>query len=112
MPESDFHAHVYFGPLSREAALALRPRLLELAVPGLSLGKINEGPRGPHTIPSYEVYVPCSALPLLLKFFDDQRGELSILIHPLSEDEVRDHSTSALWLGAAVPLDYSALQKK
>jgi aromatic ring-cleaving dioxygenase len=32
------------------------------------------------------------------------RNGLSVLVHPLTEDSVRDHSEQELWLGTPVPL--------
>lgn len=41
------------------------------------------------------------------------RGPLSALVHPNSEDgdELRDHSQRATWLGEKVPLDLGLLRK-
>jgi aromatic ring-cleaving dioxygenase len=33
------------------------------------------------------------------------RGPLSALVHPNTDDEVRDHSQRANWLGTPVPLN-------
>ena len=35
------------------------------------------------------------------------RGPLSALVHPNTEDEERDHTQRATWLGEKIPLDLS-----
>ena len=39
------------------------------------------------------------------------RGPLSALLHPNTDDEVRDHSQRATWLGQAFPLQLGGLRK-
>lgn len=39
------------------------------------------------------------------------RGPLSALVHPNTDDELRDHSQRATWLGERVPLDLGILKK-
>ena len=38
------------------------------------------------------------------------RAGLAILVHPLTGDDVADHSAHALWLGGPLPLDVEALR--
>ncbi|CAG8728003.1 11544_t:CDS:1, partial [Racocetra fulgida] len=33
------------------------------------------------------------------------RGDLSVLVHPLTKEQVKDHTNRATWLGASVPVD-------
>ena len=53
----NFHAHLYFQPPTRDSALKIRQALANLPEVKIQLGQINEGPRGPHTVPSYEIYI-------------------------------------------------------
>ena len=39
------------------------------------------------------------------------REGLDILIHPLTDDSVDDHSIYAMWLGAPVPLKLERLRR-
>ena len=39
------------------------------------------------------------------------RGSLSILIHPLGDDVIEDHTINAMWLGQPFPIDVSKLNK-
>ncbi|MBX6476336.1 DOPA 4,5-dioxygenase family protein, partial [Pseudomonas syringae group genomosp. 3] len=37
------------------------------------------------------------------------RDGLVVFLHPLTGDELRDHTDHAIWMGAVRPLDLSAL---
>jgi aromatic ring-cleaving dioxygenase len=39
------------------------------------------------------------------------RGELSVLVHPLTGNDYDDHSRFALWLGTPLPLKLEVLQR-
>jgi len=39
------------------------------------------------------------------------RAGLSILVHPRTGDDVADHETNPLWLGASLPLDIEFLRQ-
>ena len=39
------------------------------------------------------------------------RGPLSVLIHPNTEDEERDHTQRATWMGERLPLDLSVFKR-
>ena len=39
------------------------------------------------------------------------RGPLSALIHPNTDDEARDHTQRATWMGERLPLDLSRFRK-
>ena len=44
----------------------------------------NDGPRGPHPVGNFEVWTPKESFADVLSFFMLRRGELSILLHPLT----------------------------
>lgn len=78
----------------------------------VKLNAINNAPRGPHPIGSFETWVPAEALGDVLGWFMLHRGNLSILLHPLTTLEVRDHTSRSMWLGQSMPLDLSALRNE
>ena len=39
------------------------------------------------------------------------RGPLSALVHPNTDDELRDHTQRATWMGEKVPLDLMPLRR-
>ncbi|RIA98352.1 DOPA-like domain-containing protein [Glomus cerebriforme] len=114
----EFHFHVYFfqdNEQNRASALALREKIFELIKKGffhpVPLDTYNDAPRGPHSIGSYEVWCPKEHFSRVYSWFSLHHGVHSVLIHPLTNNEVLDHSDRAAWLGKPVPLDLSKLSK-
>lgn len=112
----EYHFHVYYyqtNATSRSKALALRDDILRLTREGyfhaVPLATFNDVPRGPHPIGSYEVWCPRERFSRTYSYFALNRGELSVLIHPLTREEVKDHSERAVWLGKSFGLDLSQL---
>ncbi|ORX52446.1 hypothetical protein DM01DRAFT_1323632 [Hesseltinella vesiculosa] len=112
----EWHFHIYFfqhNEQQKTAALHLRQRILDLVSEGyfkvVPLQRVNFDPIGPHPIGSYEVWAPVEHFARAYSFFTLNRGELSILIHPLTTLPRIDHSTRVSWLGAPFPIDLSAL---
>ena len=106
----EFHAHVYFTAETRASAVALRDRLAGLAGGRLVLHSVADGPRGPHVLPMFGVDIPKPDLPEVLGFLMLNHGPHSVLIHPVTGDELLDHTHHALWLGRREPLDLERLR--
>ncbi|KAI6111267.1 DOPA-like domain-containing protein [Pisolithus sp. B1] len=70
----------------RDAVLRLRRDGAFVAVP---LFRINTGPMGPHPVGSYEIWVPSTSFAPVFSYLSQNRGNLSIFIHPLTREEVR-----------------------
>lgn len=114
----EFHFHVYYfqtNAASRAHALALRDDILRLRAEGyfhaVPLVTYNDVPRGPHPVGSYEVWCPRERFSRVYSYFAMNRGELSVLIHPLTREEVKDHTERAVWLGPSYPLDLTQLRE-
>jgi DOPA 4,5-dioxygenase len=106
----EFHAHVYFSVATRSSAIALRDRLAGLAGGRLVFHSIADEPRGPHVLPMFGVDIPRADLPDVLGFLMLNHGPHSVLIHPVTGDELMDHTHHALWLGRREPLDLGRLR--
>jgi DOPA 4,5-dioxygenase len=65
--------------------------------------------RGPHLLANVEVTIPPEALSKALTLLQMNSAGLSILVHPHTGDEMRDHTALANWVGKPVPLDLDAL---
>jgi aromatic ring-cleaving dioxygenase len=107
-----YHAHIYFDAHTREQALALRGLLSEClasrSIPALRLvGRLREGSAGPHPIPQFEVHFLASALPAVREAI--HASGLTALLHPLTDDDVADHTSLAEWIGAPLSLDLTTL---
>ena len=55
------------------------------------------------------MWTPREYLEHMMTFMMYNRGELSVLVHPLGKTEVRDHTTDAMWLGPSYRLDLTTL---
>ena len=108
--EAPYHAHVYFSAAERPAAEALREVFLrrtegEEAI--LFVGRMTEGKIGPHPIPQYEVHFLGRALGQIVAAIE--ASGLRALVHPLTDDDMADHTTLGRWIGEPIALDLDAL---
>lgn len=110
---SGFHIHIYFdaGTESEKEAIHLAQNL---ASGKLFENIITDGPDrvglvGPHSKPNIELDIDAGDPQLLSRFL--QRiamynwAGLSVLIHPRTGDEVKDHLESAVWMNEPVPFN-------
>jgi DOPA 4,5-dioxygenase len=104
-----WHAHVYFGASSREAAWALRETIQRELAELIEMGRFHEKPVGPHPMWSYQLAFPAAHLSPVLSWLTLNHGALDVFVHPNTDDELRDHRDCALWLGSSHGLNLSAL---
>ena len=81
-------------------AFAARPEVL-------FVGAMASGPAGPHPIPQYEVHFREASLELVRAMIT--ASGLTALIHPLTQDDLADHTTLGQWIGTPVALDLTTL---
>jgi aromatic ring-cleaving dioxygenase len=106
------HAHIYFSAEERAAAEALREHFIRRAEAGdepriLFVGRMTEGKAGPHPIPQYEIHFGESARAAVIAAIE--AAGLRALVHPLTDDDLADHTTLAHWIGAPLDLDLATL---
>lgn len=77
-----------------------------VAVP---LFRVNTDPIGPHPVGSYEIWCPSESFVSVYSYLCMNRGNLSILVHPLTKEERKDHEIRNAWIGPSFPLDLSTL---
>lgn len=68
-------------------------------------------PIGPHPIGQFETWVPAEHFSKAYEWFVQKRSSLTILIHPLTEHEVADHTQRVVFMGKAYDLDISKMRK-
>jgi aromatic ring-cleaving dioxygenase len=107
-----FHAHVYYQAPDRAIAEQLHSDLLANKGAGklvdvIFVGSMADGPEGPHPIPQFEVHFYGRALPTVLALIKT-RG-LRALVHRLTDDDLADHTSEAMWIGEPLALDLSVL---
>ncbi|KAF5386945.1 hypothetical protein D9615_002023 [Tricholomella constricta] len=120
----EWHFHIYFhqrNAASHHTALNLRDAVLRLRRDGafvaVPLFRVNTEPIGPHPVGSYEIWVPAETFSSVFSYLCMNRGDLSILVHPLTRDQVNaaypfhipDHQVRNAWIGPPFPLDLDAL---
>ena len=106
------HAHVYYDEGSLAAARRLHQDFQQMlerdALPNLILvGKMFMEPVGPHPKPQFELHFLAPALPEVERLL--RASGLTCLLHPLTEDDLADHTTLADWIGEPLPLDETVL---
>lgn len=105
--DAPYHAHVYYTPETRGVALALH-RHLAAGTPGLLyVGQMRDRSVGPHPNPQFEVHFLKAELPRVLALLE--ASGLTVLVHPLTDDDLADHTTLAHWIGSPLPLDLATL---
>lgn len=103
-----YHAHVYFDPETRDTAGVVREGIAARFT--VELGRWHDKPVGPHPKSMYQVAFAPDELARILPWLMLNRAGLSILVHPRTGDDVADHDTNPLWLGASLPLDIEFLR--
>jgi aromatic ring-cleaving dioxygenase len=104
--DAPYHAHIYYSADERTAAEALRDTFARLPAI-LFVGRMIDGQAGPHPIPQYEVHFHEHALPEIVSALEG--SGLRALVHPLTADDMADHTRLARWIGAPVDLDLEVL---
>ena len=107
-----YHAHIYFEPRSRAAADRLRQRLADSMGIGqfasvVFVGELRDQPVGPHPQAQFEIHFREDALPQVMELL--KATGLNALVHPLTDDDLADHTSLGQWLGEPLPLDLSVL---
>ena len=102
-----FHAHVYYSDDDRPAAEALRDRFLNTPSQVLFVGRMMDSGVGPHPIAQYEVHFLEDARPDVVAAIE--ASGLRALVHPLTGDDLADHTSLAHWIGEPLELDVSVL---
>ena len=103
-----YHAHVYYDPATRPHAERLAETIgKEFPV---QFGGLHDGPVGPHPIANLQIIFTVAEFQNVVPWLMLNRKGLDVLIHPLTDDSVEDHSRYALWLGTPVPLKLAALR--
>jgi aromatic ring-cleaving dioxygenase len=107
-----YHAHIYFDPRERAAADRLRQRLSERKgvrefASLVFVGELREEPVGPHPQGQFEIHFREDALPQVRGLL--RATGFTVLVHPLTDDDLADHTSLGEWLGEPLPLDLSVL---
>lgn len=68
-------------------------------------------PTGPHPVGQFETWVPVEYFAKLYGWFLLKRNRLSIFIHPLTKQELIDHTDRKVFMGNAYTLNTNKLRE-
>ena len=107
-----YHAHIYYEFDRRAAAERLHREFANSRGLGdlsgvLFVGEMRDKSVGPHPQPQFEVHFFEDALPRVLLLI--RESGLTALVHPLTDDDLADHTSLALWISEPLALDETVL---
>lgn len=101
-----YHAHVYYSPAERGDAERLRDEFAR--DPAIRFtGRMVDRPIGPHPVAQFEVHFLARDLTSMIEQIE--ATGLTALVHPLTDDDLADHTTLGQWIGEPLGLDLSVL---
>jgi aromatic ring-cleaving dioxygenase len=98
-----FHAHIYYDEKTIDKAKRLVKKAESLNY--LEIGRMHEKPVGPHPLWSCQLLCLTKDINKLIPWLMVNREDLTIFIHPLSGNDLDDHSKHVMFLGEAVALN-------
>ena len=103
----EYHAHVYYDPAEHAQAA----RLCEAAGEtfGIKVGRMHDGPVGPHPRGSCQLTVPIGKFAEVIPWLIENRKGLTVFTHAQTGNAIKDHTDHVVWLGPSETLDLSAL---
>ena len=108
---ASYHAHIYFDPESQRAeAMAIRAAAQERFA--VNLGRVRDGPVGPHSQAMFQIAFEPELFGSLVPWLMLNHRGLSILVHPNTTNEKRDHLIDAVWIGRALAVDEAPLPEE
>jgi len=110
--DAPYHGHIYYSAEQRPAAEALRDLFIRQAGVGddpriLFVGRMMDRGVGPHPMAQYEVHFRKRSLAGVVS--EIEASGLRAVVHPLTDDDLADHTTLAHWIGEPLELDLTVL---
>lgn len=105
-----FHAHVYFDLAQKDKAQQLQRKIAQQRQDIRAMFPLVPMLVGPHLKPMFELHFSDNS-DGFIEWLDEHREELSVLIHPVSGDDIYDHSDHQVqWLGDVLGVNSSVLR--
>jgi aromatic ring-cleaving dioxygenase len=105
-----YHAHVYYRAATKPVAERLAHRLNDNFE--VEIGAFSGERVGPHPIPQFQMIFKNEQFATVVPWLMLNREGLDILLHPLTDDMVDDHTVYATWLGQPVDLVLDHMQRR
>ena len=103
-----YHAHIYYDSTSARAAAEGVCAALEEHFQ-VEIDGFRDTPIGPHPIANVLVLFKPDQFEHVVPYLMLHRGGLNVLVHPLTENAVEDHTDFVMWLGEPVELKIDTL---
>ena len=104
-----YHAHVYYDETNRDFARQLCTDVGDRF--GLQIGRFHDKPIGPHPMWSCQIMFDSRDFDVLIPWMDENRNGLSVLVHGLTGNDLKDHTDYAYWLGSEHALNLSIFKE-
>ncbi len=101
----NYHAHLYYDADSVAFAAQLREQIAEKF--DLPVGRLHEKNVGPHPMWSCQITFASDDFDSFIPWLDENRNGLTVLVHGVTENALKDHTEHVYWLGEGVELDIS-----
>ena len=102
-----YHAHIYFDPEESVAAESLCHAAGEHF--DLRVGRLHSQPVGPHPRGSCQLAFRANLFGVLIPWLLVNRNRLTVMIHGLTGDDLKDHTEYVFWLGEQETLNLEKL---
>ncbi|MEM6353003.1 MAG: DOPA 4,5-dioxygenase family protein [Cyanobacteria bacterium J06629_9] len=104
-----YHAHVYFDENSLDYASSVCRKAGDLF--GLKVGRVHQKQVGPHPCWSCQITFDKAQFESFIPWLEESRGDMTVLVHALTGNDLKDHTVHAAWLGKSIPLNLSIFEE-
>lgn len=102
----EFHTHIYFDQDTKVHAEELYSRIGHAQeIVGVTTGRFHTRCVGPHPTWMFTMEYSKETFEQVMFWLMSNLDGLSALVHPLSGDDVEDHTKYALWFGRQLQLN-------
>ncbi|NRA67024.1 MAG: DOPA 4,5-dioxygenase family protein [Pseudobacteriovorax sp.] len=109
MSFDQYHFHIYFNKDEVHKVDHIIDKLRDFE--RLKIGRVRVNPVGPHPTGSCQITVLKPDFMEMLDWFLLNREGLSVFIHPVSGDDIKDHSDYTIWIGGSRELNLDFFRK-
>lgn len=93
-----YHAHIYFDLSQQPLAEQIHQQIRLSRADTTAIFPLVKKKVGPHVKPMFEVHFTDNRHGFI-EWLEQHRGGLSVLIHPITGNDLVDHTSEAIWLG-------------
>lgn len=105
---TDYHAHLYFDKNTMSTAEELSAKADALFP--IKVGRFHSQNVGPHPCWSCQLTFKAEAFSTLVPWLNLNREGLTVFIHPITDNSLKDHKDYAMWLGESKELNLSIFE--